>query len=235
MRQLPLTLRWPAQQRLETFVAGENAAARALVEQAALAGGTPWIFLSGAPGTGKSHLLLAACAAASEHGRSAQYLALQRDPDHAPAALRGVGGSDVLALDGVEAIAGRRDAEQALFDLYNRSRAEQATLIFAARAAPARLGITLPDLVSRLSACTQLPLKPLGEEDRRSALRARAHALGIALDDGVIDWLLARSQRDLGTLAAVLDRIDRESLAAKRRVTVPFLRTLFGRELQQSS
>jgi len=141
-------------------------------------------------------------------------------------AIRGFGGSDLLAVDDLDAIAGEREAEHALFDLYNRCRAEGASLLFAASAPAAQLGLGLPDLVSRLSACTQVALKPLDEAERRVLLRGRALERGIELDDVVLDWLFTRSKRDLATLFDLLDRIDRASLAAQRRVTVPFLRTL---------
>jgi len=184
------------------------------------------LFLHGVPGTGRTHLLIAACAAANADERSAQYLPLSALRDARAQAIRGFGGSELLAIDDIDAIAGDRDAEHALFDLYNRCRAEQSTLLFAASAAPVHLGIGLPDLVSRLSACTQLALRPLDEDARRELLRERALARGIELDDGVLDWLFARGRRDLVSLLDLLERIDRASLAAKRRVTVPFLRDL---------
>ncbi len=75
---------------------------------------------------------------------------------------------------------------------------------------------------------TQIALKPLGDAARREAVRKRASARGIELDNAVIDWMFEHTPRDLGSLAALIERIDRESLAAKRRITVPFLRTLTG-------
>jgi DnaA family protein len=115
-----------------------------------------------------------------------------------------------------------------LFDLYNRCKVDKSTMLFSAPAAPGQIGIGLPDLVSRLSACAQGVLKPLSDGDRREALRQRALARGLMLDDGVLDWLFTHTERDLGSLTALLDRLDRESLAAQRRITVPFLRQLFG-------
>ncbi|HEY6941316.1 DnaA regulatory inactivator Hda [Dokdonella sp.] len=224
--QLPLALRWPAHQRFEGFVAGANRTALDALQRAARGEDRAWLYLHGAPGSGRTHLLIAACAAANAGGRTAQYLSLASLRAPRAQAIRGLGGSDQLALDDVDAIAGERDAEHALFDLYNRCRAEGSLLLFAASAPPAQLGIGLPDLVSRLSACTQLALRPLEESERRSLLRERARTRGIELDDGVLDWLFARARRDLGSLFDALDRIDRASLAAKRRVTVPFLRTL---------
>jgi DnaA family protein len=254
--QLPLALRWPAQQRFDTYVAGGNSVAMALLRDAAESAGSPWVFLAGASGCGKTHLLIAACAKADAAGHSAQYLPLRRlradaanatraadqdrasHPDIASAlgashpdiasALRALGGSDVLALDDIDAVAGDAAAEHALFDLYNRCKVDKSTMLFSAVAAPGQIGIGLPDLVSRLSACAQGVLKPLSDMDRREALRQRAQARGLTLDDGVLDWLFARTQRDLGSLTALLDRLDRESLAAQRRITVPFLRRLFA-------
>lgn len=226
--QLPLALRWPAHQRFDSFSAGPNAAAIDLL--CAIARGTDesWAYLAGATGSGRTHLLVAACAAANAAGRSAQYLSLSALRTRRVEAIRGFGGSALLAIDDLDAIAGEREAEHAAFDLYNRCRAERASVVFAAGAPPAQLGIGLPDLVSRLSACTQLALKPLDESARRGLLRERARERGIDLDDAALDWLFARGRRDLGSLFAALERIDRASLASRRRVTVPFLRRLFG-------
>jgi DnaA family protein len=247
--QLPLTLRWPAQQSFDMFVPGDSGSALAAV-RAAAQGDTPWVFLAGPPGSGKSHLLLAACAFASAHRRSAQYLSLAkkgsdsifRETVKKPESvgqkmesdpfftIRDLGGSDLLALDDVHAIAGQRDAEHALFDLYNRCKMEKSTLLFAAVAPPAQLGLGLPDLLSRLAGCTQALLKPLDDTARRHAVRQRAQARGLDLDDNVLDWLFAHTARDLGSLSALLERIDRAALAAQRRVTVPFLRRLLSDE-----
>ena len=231
--QLPLALRWPRRQRFEHFHAGANAAALAAVQALALEPAAPWIYLHGASGSGRSHLLMAACQAASAAGRRVQYLPLAALSNRA-AVLRGVAGSELLALDDLGAIAGNRDAEHALFDLYNRARAEGNALLFAADAAPTQLGIELPDLRSRLGACTQFALKPLDDGERRAVLKAQAASRGIELDDSVLDWLFARYARDLGALLDLLDRLDVASLAAQRRITVPFLRE-FLREAGEST
>ena len=221
--QLPLGLRWPRRQRFEHFHAGANAAAVAAVQALAVQPGAPWVYLGGGAGSGKSHLLMAACHAAHEAGRTVQYLPLKRLHEHCMA-LRGVAGSQFIALDDIDALAGEREAEHALFDLYNRARAEGAALIFSAQPVPAQLNLILPDLRSRLGACTQFTLKPLEDTERRDVLKQQAALRGIELDDGVLDWLFARYARDLGALLDLLDRLDQASLAAQRRITIPFLR-----------
>lgn len=224
--QLPLDLRWPAQQRFDAFVTGDNALAVASARRLASGLDSEWLYLSGPPASGKTHLLMATCAAASLAGRSAQYVALAAVPEPRAGAIRALGGSELLALDDLDAVIG--PAEHALFDLYNRCRAEGSSLMFAANRAPHALGIGLPDLVSRLASCAQWTLRPLDEPSRRAALRERAAARGIELDDAVLDWLFTRQARDLGSLTTLLDRIDSAALAAQRRVTVPFLRGLLS-------
>jgi DnaA family protein len=224
--QLPLALRWPRRQRFEHFHPGENAVAVEAVRAAAIDASAPWVFVAGPPGSGRTHLLIAACQAAIDVGRTAQYLPLAGLRGSRAAAIRGMAGSDVLAIDDIDSIAGEAEAEHALFDTFNRYRADGATLLFSAAGAPVSLDIALPDLRSRLGSLTQAVLKPLTDAERRSVLRDQAAARGIELDDIVLDWLFAHHARDLGTLLDLLDTLDRASLAAQRRVTVPFLRNL---------
>lgn len=225
--QLPLALRWPRRQRFEYFQPGANAVALAAAQALAGQPGAPWLYLHGPSGSGKSHLLMAACHAAHNAGRVVQYLPLARI-EQPQAALRAVAGAELLALDDLQAIVGTREAEHALFDVYNRLRAEGGGLLLAASAAPAQLPLVLPDLRSRLGACTQWALKPLDDGERRATLKTHAAARGLTLDDSVLDWLFARYPRDLGALLDLLDRLDRASLAAQRRLTIPFLRELLG-------
>jgi len=131
----------------------------------------------------------------------------------------------VVALDGLESIAGQRDDEVALFDFHNRARGRIA-LLYAARATPDALPLVLPDLRSRLGQCARIALSPLDDDGRRAVLRARAERRGLVLEDAALEWLLRRVDRDLRSLTGLLDRLDKASLAAQRRLTVPFLRQL---------
>lgn len=225
IRQIPLDLRWPPHQRLDAFWPGANVPALQGVSGLA-AGGTQWLYLHGAAGTGKSHLLIGACRAALEAQRPARYLSLARLAAPRGAAMAGLQPDGLLAIDDLQAVAGDRDGERALFDLYNRAQAARARMLFAAGAPPTELGITLPDLVSRLSLCTQFALRPLDDAGRRAMLRVLAGRLGLRLDEEVLDWWFARQPRDPASLVATLQRVDRASLAAQRRITVPFLREL---------
>jgi DnaA family protein len=221
--QLPLALRYPPDQRLESFVdppAGAIAQLRTLAARA----GADWLYLAGPPGTGKTHLSLALCAAAEQAGRRAVYLPLAAARGRLRDALDALEGNDVVALDGLEAIAGHREDEIALFDFHNRARSAGLGVLYAARSAPDLLPLSLPDLRSRLSQCARIALPVLDDTGRREVLRDRAQRRGLMLEEAAIDWLLARADRDPANLVALLDRLDRESLAAQRRITVPFLK-----------
>jgi DnaA family protein len=221
--QLPLALRYPPDQRLENFIAAPPGAI-AQLHELAQARGADWLYVAGATGTGKTHLALALCAAAQQAGRRSAYLPLMAASGRLHDALDALEGNDVVALDGLEAIAGRRDDEVALFDFHNRARNAGLNLLYAAREAPDALDLALPDLRSRLSQSARILLHTLEDASRAEVLRDRAQRRGLVLEETAIDWMLSRTDRNLASLVALLDRLDRESLAAQRRITVPFLR-----------
>ncbi|WP_146910667.1 DnaA regulatory inactivator Hda [Arenimonas daejeonensis] len=222
--QLPLALRTPPDQRFEAFHG--QAAVRDAVAAAACGESGDWLYLSGVAGSGKTHLLLAACAEAAALDRRAAYLPLAAFAGRLAEALAAQEGAGLLCLDGLEAIAGHREDEEALFHFHNRARASGAVVLYAARGNPAALGLTLPDLVTRLGQCVRLLMEPLDDAGRREVLRQRAARRGLELDEAVLDYLLRRVDRDLASLTALLDRLDKASLAAQRRITIPFLRDL---------
>lgn len=221
--QLPLALRYPPDQRLETFVAPPSGVI-AQLQAIGSTRGADWLYIAGASGTGKTHLALALCAFSDGAGLRSAYLPLAAASGRLGEALDALEGNDVVALDGLEAIAGNPNDEVALFHFHNRARSAGVNVLYAARSAPDLLGLVLPDLKSRLAQCNRVLLDPLDDAGRAGVLRDRAQRRGLVLEEAAIDWLLARMDRDLVGLVALLDRLDRESLAAQRRVTVPFLR-----------
>ncbi len=225
--QLPLALRFPLEQRFEGFVPADSREV-VLLREAVFAGGRA--LLSGPRGSGKTHLLIAAAAAVDAVGRQVAYLPLAALGVHATAALDAQAPIGLLCIDDLDAVAGRADAERALFALHNRQGDAGGAIAYAARAQPDALAIGLPDLRSRLAHCLRIPLPPLDEAQRRALLVARARARGLALEAPALDYLFRRVGRDLATLTALLDRLDRESLAAQRRLSVPFLRSVLEGE-----
>lgn len=226
--QLPLALRYPPDQRFETWL---DATPTGIVDRlrAVAAGEThDSLYLQGASGSGKSHLLLATCAESEAAGRRAHYLSLAQVHGALRDALEGLEQADLVALDDIDALSGRREDEIALFDLHNRLHDAGVGVVYAARQVPAALLLDLHDLRSRLSQCTLVALAALDDLGRAEVLRRRAQSRGLAFDEAALDWMLTRCSRDLADLAALFERLDRASLAAQRRITVPFLRQVMG-------
>jgi DnaA family protein len=192
--QLLLALEPPPAPTLANFVAGANRAAAEAL--AALASGrSPGvIYLWGEAGTGKSHLLAAVAR-----------------------------GAEVATFDDVDRLG--EAAQLEAFDRFNRVRAAGGSVVAAGAAPPARLGGGLrEDLRSRLLSGLVFQLQPLTDAEKAAALAAHAAERGMRLPAEAVDHLLARLPRGLGTQLAVLDAIDRYSLALKRPVTLPLVR-----------
>jgi DnaA family protein len=138
---------------------------------------------------------------------------------HLVAAAAGTPG--VVAIDDVHRLdaAGQIEA----FDAFNRARATGAAFVAAGDAPPARLAVRA-DLRTRLGSGLVFQLHPLDDAAKRAALRAQAASRGMALPDEVLDYLLRRLPRDLGTQLAVLEALDRSSLAEQRALTLPLAR-----------
>ena len=135
----------------------------------------------------------------------------------------------LVCVDGVAAAAARPGWEEALFRLFNALESAGAPLVVADRSPPGRLGLELPDLVSRLASGPVLGLVGLDEPELGRVLVSRARARGFELPPQVAAYLVTRERRDVPHLLALLDRLDRHSLAAQRPVTIPFVRNLIER------
>lgn len=185
---------------------------------------TRFCFLYGPPGCGKTHLLQALC----HDSETAVYLPLREMRPHGPDSLKGMQSYDYLVLDDADRIAGLRDWEEALFFLFNALHDRGGRICMAANAAPASLRMSLPDLQSRLQLAVIYELHEPDDALKREILSARAAARGIGLGDEICEYIMGRSRRGMHELLGVLDTLDELSLAQKRRVTVPFLKEIFG-------
>jgi DnaA family protein len=107
---------------------------------------------------------------------------------------------------------------------------KQGRLIVSGSAPPAASGIVLADLRSRLGGGLVLTLHSLDDDEQVEALRLRAQIRGFELPVETAQYLLRRLPRDMTSLCAFLDELDEASLAAQRRLTVPFVRQVMGRE-----
>jgi DnaA-homolog protein len=217
MKQLALGVRLKAGAVYESFAPGSNSEIlTALRSPSALP-----LWLWGAKGSGKTHLLQAACAAS---GEAAAYFPLDRSFSLPPEALAGYERSSLLCVDDVDQVAGDQDWERALFHLFNEAAELRSRLIFAASVAPRQPQWVLDDWRSRSAACVVYQLHELNDEGRIEALRLRAAQRGLQLPYETSEYLLKRMPRDLRSLFDVLDALDEASMVEQRRLTIPFIR-----------
>ncbi|MCW9035757.1 MAG: DnaA/Hda family protein [Alphaproteobacteria bacterium] len=118
------------------------------------------------------------------------------------------------------------ETEEPLFHFYNAIREAGKTILITALSAPVRWSITLPDLRSRLNA---LPAVEIGVPDdylREAVLFKLFSDRQLAVDRSIVLYLLARIERSFEAAQDVVTKIDAESLASKRNITIPLVRTV---------
>ncbi len=226
---MPLDLRPEHQQSFENFDGGINSFTVSVLKQMALGDGEPQIYLWGAQGSGKSHLLRACCDWRVRH--SGEAVLVQLSSLQAPSILDSdrIMDAEFVCLDEVEQVAGKPQLEQLLFNLINRMRASNARLVLAGELPPHQLGIALPDLLSRLSWGPVLRIDPLNDEALMARLRARAEAFGMRLSEEVARHIIRRCPRDIAALESLIERLHQESLVERRALTVPYVSQVIAR------
>ncbi len=191
------------------------------------------LWLWGAKGSGKTHLLQAVCSRSRGSGRlfSLDLAGFACRPE----ALAGFERTRVLCVDDVDAVAGDQAWERALFRLFNEAAELGTRLIFAAGVPPRQAEWQLEDWRSRAAACVVYQLRELDDQGRIEALRLRAAQRGLQLPDETSEYLLKRMPRDLPSLFEILDELDEASLVAQRRLTIPFIRDALEKHARTKS
>jgi len=181
-------------------------------------------YLFGLTSAGKSHLLHASSTYAAQVGKSSVCLSCSELKNLPVEILDGLEQIDLICLDDIHLIAGDKQWEQAIFDLYNRVLEQNNYLLISGNESAQQLGISLPDLVSRLSWGLTEQVKPLEDEEKIAAIQHRAIQRGLTLSDEVVKFLLNRLSRDMGSLIKSLDLLDKASIQEQRKITIPFIK-----------
>jgi DnaA family protein len=225
LQQLPLGVRIPDRAVFESFLPARNQQAVDYARTLAAADTQGTLWISGAAGAGKTHLLQAITARAAMSAR-AGYIPLRELATLGPEVLEGLTQLDCLCLDDLDTVVGELPWERALFQLLREIIERGGRLVAAANAPPALLAWQLQDLGSRFTAAAIYPLRMLDEDEQRQALQLRARLRGFELPDETSRWLLRRFPRDMRVLYELLETLDEAALIAQRRLTVPFIRSV---------
>ncbi|WP_435234874.1 DnaA inactivator Hda [Psychromonas sp. PT13] len=225
-----LALKFPDDETFASFYPGQNASLLTQLRNSVVGLGEPVLYMWGEAGSGRSHLLHALCSEVDERGESVAYIPLHHYQGMTLDIFENMEKVSLVCIDNIDAIAGNKKWEKALFDFYNRwsdnknNREPGSSLVLCASALPKQLGIKLDDLVSRLEWGACYYLSPLSDEDKLGALQLRAQLKGMKLPVDVGRFLLNRLSREMGTLLKTLDKLDNASLVAKRKLTIPFVK-----------
>jgi DnaA-homolog protein len=223
-RQLSLPVYLPDDETFNSFYPGDNSEMLAFLATLSQDDENSFVYLWGAPKSGKTHLLHACCAMAQNQGLSTFYIPFELYPSMSGAVLEDLPRVSLICLDNIEQVAGNPMWEEALFDLYNRVKETGGKLLVSANHAPGQSLFSLPDLVSRLSWGLSYHVKSMSDEDKLIAMQRRAESRGLVLADDVGRYLFNRLDRDLRTLFDTLDRLDKASMQAQRKLTIPFIK-----------
>lgn len=253
MRQLLLDLGAPTVPRLEDFATGgkpQNEALLAwLAAWPAVDGPLSPVYVWGEPGSGKTHLLRAMVERALGLGFGVIWLNAQTCQMWNAV----LPGAPTLALfddcDRLDA-----DAQHLAFKLFIESasaRASRELLVGSLGALPADApevgelfilaagrvpAVDLPvrdDLRTRLGWGLTFALQALDEAGVREVLQQSAQQRGMTLGEEVLLYMLSRHERGLGSLMALLDRVDHYALSEHRPVTIPLLKQMLASESDQ--
>ncbi|MFT5134237.1 MAG: DnaA family protein [Gammaproteobacteria bacterium] len=224
--QIPLTFNKYEQIDFALYEAGRNHLALQHLQNIIGSNERKNVYLWGQGGTGKSHLLQALCSEAAKSELKIAYIPLADAKRLSPEMLKGLEYLELICLDDIDAIAGNSEWELAIFHLYNQLRDAQTPLLITAQHSPKGIPIQLPDLKSRLAWDHVYHLLPLDENTSLKALQKRAQSRGFDLPNEVAEYLLKRVSRDMHNLFHLLDKLDKASLIAKKKLTIPFVKVL---------
>lgn len=220
MKQLALDFASIPPPTLHNFVVGRNGELLQTLQRLAMTPGSERsVYVWGAPGSGRSHLLRGMLDAASAAGADAVYVACATETRLAD----DLGGRDIVAIDDVQRLDAQ--AQIALFNICNALREREGTLLASGDTPPAQLALR-QDLVTRLGWGLVYQVHALSDEEKTQALKRQAAERGFTVGDDVCAYLMTRAPRDMSSLLALLDGLDRYSLEVKRPVTVALVREL---------
>jgi DnaA family protein len=181
------------------------------------------LFLYGAPGSGRSHLLQAACRFVSEEDRLSVYVPAG-EPSISRELISQLDPESTVCIDDLDHVVGDMHWEESILEVHERLLSGNGRLLLAALQPPRVLGLLLPDLATRLAAGAVYRIQPLTERELPRAMQLRAQRRGLELPDEVVEYLMRRVPRNSEAIFDLLDRVDEAAFAQKRRLTIPFIR-----------
>lgn len=157
------------------------------------------VYIHGAGGTGKTHLLMAAAHALRAQGLNVIYTRAETFTEHVVTAIRAgemsvfrqaYRNSDVLIIDDVHVFSRKNATQEELFHTFNTLHVSGKQIILAANCSPIELQMIEPRLISRFEWGIVLPLDTLKKEEIHHVLENKMTSLNFPLHSKVSEFLL---------------------------------------------
>jgi len=179
------------------------------------------IYVYGASGLGKTHLLQGATLRALSDQQSAMYIDCHNSlPGHV---LESIEQLNWISIDNIDAI---NDNQQDLFfDLYNRAKQARVTMLISGTDLPSEL-VVMKDLKTRLGLATVFQLEELDDKLTMLVLNNQMSDRNLSIDSKVYEYLFKHFSRDVKVLLTAMDDLDKSSLQAKQSITIPFVKKI---------
>ena len=180
---------------------------------------SPYLIIHGPTGCGKTHLAEVFRRRADAEALSHAALAknFPRDPGKATGGWI-VEDADSY-LDGGE--------PEPLFHLFNQVREGRGHLLLSGRTAPSQWCIDLADLRSRINAAPAVTIDSPDDELLAAVLVKHFADRQLRVGTDVVDYAVKRMERSFDAVRDLVERLDRQSLRARREITVPLVRQVF--------
>lgn len=225
--QLPVQFELQSTQNFDAFYPGNNKEIIAHLQQLFI-NKEQQIFLWGENGSGKSHLLQAACQETNNTNKTSFFFSLDKKTLPPTSILDGLENVDLVCFDNIDQISGNSKWEQAFFNFFNLHRDNNNHLILSALCPPKYLEIQLLDLKTRMNWGLTLKLKPLTDEQLLNALIYKADVSGFEITPNVGKFLMTHYTSDLPSIWKLLNKIEQATLIAQRKLTIPFLKQIMN-------
>ena len=217
MNQLGLPISLNTSMLLESLVA--NKELLRLINQLFVDVNSSEVFIYGASGQGKTHILQGAVLKALEMDKNAIYIDCNESfPEHI---LDFIDQINFISFDNVHLISSKN--QEIFFDLYNQARQSQILILVSADSLPSDLEV-MKDIKTRLSLAAVYKLEELNDELIMRVIDSQMSQRNLSINSGVYEYLFKNYSRDLKLLLVTLNDLDKASLEAKKAISVPFVR-----------
>jgi DnaA family protein len=226
--QVPLQFEFQSNQTFASFYPGSNTELLNQLQALVAGSGEQQLYLWGEAGSGKSHLLQACCQQAKAIGCDPFYCAIPAAQLPPIGLLDGLDEVPLVCLDDIHHVSEDAAWQQALFGFYNAHRQRGHRLVISANCPPKFLPMALSDLKTRMAWGLTFKIQGLQDDQLIAALAHKARYLGFDIPPAVGQFLLHHYVHDMTALWQLLERIDHATLAAKRKLTLPFLKQILA-------